>query len=63
MIKYTYRALPDFALSFYRANGMTVAFDEGLFNGVLTIEAPDEDTADQIRMTFTDIRMWEKIEE
>jgi hypothetical protein len=32
-----------------------------LFNAVLTIEAPDEDTADKIRMTVSDITMWEKI--
>ena len=62
MDKYTYRVTPEFALKFYRENGMTVGFDESLFNGVLTIEAPDEDTADKIRMTFTDIRMWEKVD-
>jgi len=51
------------ALDTYAENGMTLSFDPELFNGVLTIEAPDEDTADKIRMTFTDIRMWQKDEE
>jgi hypothetical protein len=27
----------------------------------LVIEASDEDTADKIRMTVTDIRMWDKV--
>jgi hypothetical protein len=27
----------------------------------LVIEAADEDTADKIRMTVTDIRMWDKV--
>jgi hypothetical protein len=55
--------MPDFALEYYKENGMEVHFDTELFNGVLTIEAPDEETADKIRMTFSDIRMWEKIED
>jgi hypothetical protein len=42
---------------------MTLAFDSKLVNGVLSIEAPDEETADLIRMTFTDITMWEKVAE
>lgn len=63
MKKFYYKAKPDFALAFYRENGMTVSFDESLFNGLLVIEAEDEETADKIRMTFTDIRMWEKIED
>ncbi len=62
MKKFFYKASPDYALKFYRENGMTVTFDESLFNGVLVIEAPDEETADKIRMTFTDIRMWEKFD-
>jgi hypothetical protein len=41
---------------------MNVEFDPEFFNGVLIVDAPDEETADKIRMTFTDIRMWEKID-
>lgn len=63
MTKFTYRALRSAALDTYEDNGMTLSFDPELFNGVLTIEAPDEATADKIRMTFTDIRMWEKTDE
>lgn len=62
MNEYKYRALPETAFAFYRENGMTVTFDESLFNGLLVITAPDEETADKIRMTFTDIRMWEKVD-
>lgn len=58
---FKYRATPDFALSLYKENGQTASFDLELFNATLIIEAPDEDTADKIRMTITDIRMWEKI--
>jgi hypothetical protein len=60
---YTYRVIREVALDFYKENGMEVHFDTELFNGVLSIEAPDEETADKIRMTFSDIRMWEKIED
>lgn len=60
-MEFKYLAKPDFALSFYEENGQTVSFDRDLFNGLLIIDAPDEDTADKIRMTITDIRMWEKI--
>lgn len=60
VVEFKYYATPDFALEFYRENGQTVSFDIDLFNATLTIEAPDEDTADKIRMTITDIRMWEK---
>jgi hypothetical protein len=59
-VEFKYRATPDFALEFYKENGQTVSFDLDLFNAILTIEAPDEDTADQIRFTITDSRMWEK---
>ena len=59
-MEFKYRATPEFALEFYRENGQTVSFDVNLFNATLIIEAPDEDTADKIRMTITDIRMWEK---
>jgi hypothetical protein len=62
MRTYKYKAMPEFALEFYKENGMEVHFDTELFNGVLTIEAPDEETADKIRMTFSDIRMWEKVD-
>jgi hypothetical protein len=58
---FKYRATPDFALAVYKENGQIASFDPDLFNATLTIEAPDEDTADKIRMTITDIRMWEKI--
>lgn len=57
---FSYRATPDFALAFYEENGQTISFDVDLFNATLSIEAPDEDTADKIRMTITDIRMWER---
>lgn len=63
MEKFTYRVLPEVALDFYGQNGMTATFDTDLMNGVLTIEAPDEKTADKIRMTYTDIRMWERVTE
>jgi hypothetical protein len=59
-MEFKYRAAPDFALSLYKENGQTASFDLDLFNATLAIEAPDEDTADKIRMTITDIRMWEK---
>jgi hypothetical protein len=61
MNTYTYRIIPEVALDFYRENGMTLTFDEALMDGELIITAPDEETADSIRKTFTDIRMWEKI--
>jgi type VI protein secretion system component Hcp len=60
-MKFTYKAIPEVALQFYRENGMQVTFDESLFNGLLVIEAPSEEVADQIRMTYTDIRMWERV--
>lgn len=63
MKKFTYKVSPEFALQFYRENGMTVTFDESLFNGLLIIEAPNEEVANKIRMTYTDIRMWERVEE
>jgi hypothetical protein len=61
MTEFKYRAIPDFALSLYKENGQTASFDLELFNATLVIEAPDEDTADKIRMTITDIQMWEKL--
>lgn len=62
-MQFIYKATREVALEFYKENGMELTFDPELFNGVLTIEAPDEETADKIRMTYTDIRMWEKVEE
>lgn len=59
MKSYRYRVIPEVALEFYRENGMTVTFDESLMNGELIITAPDQETADSIRKTFTDIRMWD----
>jgi len=61
MNTYKYRIIPEVALEFYRENGMTLTFNESLMDGELIIRAPDEETADSIRKTFTDIRMWEKI--
>ena len=60
-MQFKYKATPNFALEFYKQNGQEVSFDTDLFNGLLIVEAPDEDTANKIRMTYTDIRMWEKI--
>jgi hypothetical protein len=60
---YKYKAISKVALDFYKENGMEVQFNPELFNGVLTIEAPDEQTADRIRGTITDMRMWEKVED
>lgn len=59
-MEFSYVATPDFALEFYKENGQVVSFDTDLFNAKLIIDAPDEATADKIRMTITDIRMWEK---
>lgn len=61
MNTYKYRIIPEVALEFYRENGMTVTFNEASMNGELIITAPDEETADSIRKTFTDIRMWIRI--
>lgn len=63
IMEFKYQAKPDFALEFYKENGQVVTFDTELFNGVLIVEAPDEATADKIRMTITDTRMWEKVVE
>jgi hypothetical protein len=60
---YKYKVVPSIALEFYEENGMTLDFDPELVNGVLSIEAPDRPTADLIRMTYTDITMWEKAED
>jgi hypothetical protein len=60
-MEFRYQATPEFALEFYKENGQTISFDVELFNAILSIEAPDEDTADKIRMTITDIRMWKRI--
>lgn len=61
MKKFIYRALRDYSLQSYIDHGMSLTFDPDEFNGLLTVEAPDEETADKIRMTYTDIRMWELI--
>ena len=63
MKTYKYKVDQEIALLFYEENGMEVPFDPQLFNGVLIVEAPDEETSERIRSTFTDIRMWEKIDE
>jgi hypothetical protein len=60
-MEFKYQAQPDFALDLYKENGQTITFDTELFNATLIVEAPDEATADKIRKTITDIRMWEKI--
>jgi hypothetical protein len=60
---YRYRVIREVALDFYKQNGMELQFDPALFNGVLIVGAPDEETSERIRSTFTDLRMWEKIEE
>jgi len=60
MTKYTYKIIPSAALETYRENGMEVQFDESALNGYLVVEAEDEATADKFRMTYTDIRMWER---
>jgi hypothetical protein len=63
MNKYTYRVSRDVALKVYEEHGMLFDLDLPDFNGLLIIEAVDEASADKIRMTFTDITMWEKVEE
>jgi hypothetical protein len=60
-MQFKYQVKPDIALEIYKQNGQTVTFDIELFNAILVIEADDEDTADKIRMTITDIRMWDKV--
>jgi hypothetical protein len=60
-MEFRYKVIMNKALKVYEENGMTFTPDTELFNGLLVVEAPDEDTADKIRMTYTDIRMWEKI--
>jgi hypothetical protein len=59
---YKYRIIPAAAVETYRENGMITTFDEETLNGVLIINAPDEDAADKMRMTYTDIRMWERVD-
>lgn len=60
-MEFHYKAVIEPTLQTYKEHGLELSIDHALFNGLLTIEAPDEDTADKIRMTYTDIRMWEKI--
>jgi hypothetical protein len=61
--RFYYRIRPDVALAVYGQNGMTPDFNPALMNGYLLIETTDEDTADKIRKTFTDVTMWERIYE
>jgi hypothetical protein len=63
MKTFKYRVIQEVALAFYKENGMEVHFDTELFNGVLIVEAPDEETSERIRSTFTDLRMWERVED
>lgn len=63
MTIYKYKVDREVALQFYKENGMDVHFDIELFNGLLVVEAPDEETSERIRSTFTDLRMWELVEE
>lgn len=58
---YRYQIVPAAAVKTYEENGMTAEFDVETLNGELIIHAPDEETADRMRWTYTDIRMWEKI--
>ncbi len=57
---YLYKIVPDQAIAVYEQNGQKVVVDPSLINGTLAIDAPDEDTAEKIRLMLTDIRMWEK---
>jgi hypothetical protein len=59
---YKYRIIPAAALETYSENGMATTFDVETLNGELSITAPDEETADKMRMTYTDIRMWERVD-
>jgi hypothetical protein len=61
MNTYKYKVIADVALEFYKENGMEFGFDPSVLNGVLIVESPDEETSERIRSTFTDLRMWEKI--
>jgi hypothetical protein len=63
MTTYKYKVNREVALAFYKENGMEVHFDPELFNGVLIVDAPDEETSERIRSTFTDLRMWERTDE
>lgn len=58
---YRYRIVPAAAVKTYEENGMTAEFDVETLNGELIIHAPDEETANRMRWTYTDIRMWEQI--
>jgi hypothetical protein len=61
IMQFKYGATPDSVLKFFNESGQKLFFDIELFNATLTIEAPDEDTADKIRMTVSDITMWKKL--
>jgi hypothetical protein len=61
-MEFKYKIVLEPTLATYKENGQVFTGDEDTFNGILIIEATDEATADKIRMTYTDIRMWEKID-
>jgi hypothetical protein len=58
---FIYKIDVDQAISVYQQNGQKVVIDPSLINGTLYIDAPDEDTAEKIRLMLTDIRMWTKV--
>lgn len=60
-MEFRYKVVLEPTLTTYKEHGMEFTLEEDLLNGLLIIEAVDEDTADKIRMTYSDIRMWEKI--
>jgi hypothetical protein len=60
-MEFKYKANPEIAFEIYKDNGQSVTFDTALFDATLIVKAPDEETADKIRMTVTDIRMWDRV--
>lgn len=60
-MEFRYKVMLEPTLETYKEHGLEFTGDKDLFNGLLIIEAPDEEAADKMRMTYTDIRMWEKI--
>lgn len=60
-MEFKYRILLEPTLETYKVNNQEFTGDVETFNGILTVEAPDEAAADKIRQTYTDIRMWEKV--
>ena len=61
-MEFKYKIVLEPTLETYKNNNQEFTGDVETFNGILTVEAPDEAAADKIRMTYTDIRMWEKID-